>query len=112
MAKLVKDYIEHKIVFYWQNKSSKRISPTFPSLVHAKEWLIDQYFDAYKGPERRRSKIDRRSYQKGDYDLQRNPYSKGRRITDRDISVDLNLADQKISQEIEKTTSSLIFDEN
>lgn len=110
MAKLVKDYIDHKIVFYWQNKTSKRISPHFPSLTHAKEWLIDQYFDKYKGPERRRSKIDRRSLQKEAYHLQRSPFTKGRRITDRPIQVEINLAEQKIAEEIKNCTTELLID--
>ncbi|WP_415903234.1 hypothetical protein ACMXYR_05660 [Neptuniibacter sp. QD29_5] len=97
MAKLVKDYLEHKIVFYWQSEGSKRASPTFPSLIHAKEWLINQYFDSYKGPERRKHKVDRRSLQKGDFSSKRDPYTHGRRITDRPIKVDINLADQKIA---------------
>lgn len=110
MSQLVKDYIDYKIVFYWQNKQSKRISPTFPSLVHAKAWLIDLYFDAYKGPERRESTVDRRSLQQADFHAQRTPYSKGRRITDRPITVDVNLADKKIAEMLKKSTDELLAD--
>ncbi|WP_415904836.1 hypothetical protein ACMXYW_00470 [Neptuniibacter sp. QD48_55] len=99
MEMLIKDYIEDRIVFYWQNKKAQRISPILPCLQHAKEWLIDHYVCRYKGTERRCSKIDRRSFHKQSayLQLQRNPYTQGRRITDRELKAEIDLANQKIS---------------
>lgn len=98
MYKLVKDFESHKIIFYWLDSQSKKISPSLPSIDLAKEWIIDHHFCAYEGPERRSAKIDRRRLDKHDPFSIRNPYSKGRRITDRPIKVHINLADQKIKK--------------
>lgn len=101
MYRLVKDFVKTKIVFYWIDQGDKRVSPPLPSLQHAKEWLIDRYFISYDGPERRRARVDRRLLGKKNDHSKRNPHTQGRRITDRPIKVDLNLAEKKIAKLIE-----------
>lgn len=96
--KLVKDFVKAKIVFYWIDDQDKRVSPPQPSLHHAKEWLVHQHFISYDGPERRKSKIDRRFNGPHNEHNKRNPHTHGRRVTDRPIKVDLNLAEFKISK--------------
>lgn len=98
MYQLVKDFKSHKITFYWLDSKSNKISPFLPSIDLAKEWIINHHFCAYEGPERRKAQIDRRRFEKQDPFNIRSPYSHGRRITDRPIKVDINLADKKIRE--------------
>ena len=102
MYKLVKDFIKGKITFYWIDKKKKPQSPALPSAFHAKEWLINHYFDSYDGPERRKTLVDRRYLEKNKGNSKRNSHTPGRRITDRPIKVDINLADKKIADIIER----------
>ncbi|MGB0204674.1 MAG: hypothetical protein ACPF9K_06450 [Neptuniibacter sp.] len=96
MYQLVKDFHKEKIIFYWIDKNKKRISPPLPSLNHAKDWLIAEQFASYEGNERREPKVDRRRTGKFEANCRRKHQENGRRIPDKPIKVDINIADKKI----------------
>ena len=59
--KLVKDFQDYQFVYFWIDQDEQAVSPTLPTLEHAKEWFTDQHFRTYEGKERRRRKVDRRN---------------------------------------------------
>lgn len=102
--KLVKDLIDHRIVYYW-TVDDHRISPVLASFVLAEEWIAKFYNDSYLGEERRRSHIDRRKLYTA-RDRLRNveilPTSPvGRRVSDKPVKVDIDLAKEKMQKLIE-----------
>lgn len=105
MFKLVKDFKNYQFVYFWIDGNKKIISPLLPTLEHAKEWFTSHHFSLYSGNERRQRKVDRRNIQsKGLEESAEIPFSRripsktGRRASDLNIKVDIDLSEQKISQ--------------
>lgn len=97
MLTLVKDLDNFKIVFYWVSSQKKKVSPTFPTLVHAKEWYTEHMFSAYKGNERRKRVCDRRNPEHFQFDCRRMS-PQGRRFTDKSVKVGIDLVSKKINE--------------
>ncbi|GGB99408.1 hypothetical protein GCM10011352_27000 [Marinobacterium zhoushanense] len=98
---LVKDLIDCRIVFYWLDETGCEVSPELCTFQDAEEWWKALMFERYRGYERRKSIIDRRT----DFEKRQrmdnshrfasiNPY--GRRVTDQPIKVDIDLAAEKL----------------
>lgn len=83
MPKLIKDFKNYQIVFYWYEKGKGRQSPLMPTLNHAEEWLTDWSMAQYKGTERRRR----------DSGTHLN-----RRSTDKALRIDVDLCEQKLNE--------------
>lgn len=103
MPKLVKDLWEDRIVLYWINDEGDRISPHLPSITLAEEWWLLYNKSLHRGQERRHSHIDRRrlDLRRARVETNRKISSirpHGRRATDRQISVDIDLSLHKLSQ--------------
>lgn len=99
MLYLVKDFEDFNFIFYWVDEESHRISQDFPTLEHAKEWFIRYYHEQYQGPERRKRMMDRRKdFRKGEQQFRQIHPSVGRRVTDKAIEVDIDLAKEKLTQ--------------
>lgn len=82
MPKLIKDFRDYQFVYYWYEKGQGRISPLLPTLTHAEDWIILKQRESYAGLERRR---------------RASTPTIGRRSTDAHISVDIDIAAQKIT---------------
>lgn len=52
---LVKDFKNYQFIYYWYSKEQGRISPVFPTLVHASEWCHSYHAGNYHGIERRQA---------------------------------------------------------
>ncbi|MBV1789034.1 hypothetical protein KQ940_13330 [Marinobacterium sp. D7] len=100
---LVKDLIDCRIVFYWLDDAGIQVSAELPTFQDAEEWWKIHIFAQYEGFERRKSIVDRRT----DFEKRQrmdnshrfasiNPY--GRRMTDRPIKVDIDLATEKLAE--------------
>lgn len=102
--KLVKDLVDHRIVYYW-TLDEHRISPLLASFVLAEEWFIKFHNDTYVGEERRRSHIDRRklhNHRKKTEAIAIVPTNPaGRRLIDKPVKVDIDLAKEKMQKLIE-----------
>ncbi|WP_299182821.1 hypothetical protein [uncultured Neptuniibacter sp.] len=97
MFRLVKDFINFQFCYYWIDEATTKVSPDLPTFNHAQEWIISYHFSQYQGPERRKRKVDRRLLDaKKQYSSRRKSTSKGRRITDKPISIDIDLAHKKL----------------
>lgn len=101
--KLVKDFKNYQILFYWLDTKANKASPDMTTLRQAEEWIVDHYFSLYQGKERRQSTIDRRHLKKRQPNGQAVFFSKrkngaqGRRITDHNIEVDIDLSAGKLN---------------
>lgn len=98
---LVKDLSDSGIIFYWIDASGGRISPELATLNLAHEWHQQALFEAYRGPERRVSTIDRRSDRVKRDSMDRNSISSqanpnGRRISDVAAVVKFDLVKEKL----------------
>ena len=100
---LVKDFKKFKFIYYWVDRYSMKVSPDMATFYHAEEWITDYRFSLYKGIERRVSKIDRRKARllrvikgKARFSAKRGGVT-GRRVTDNPVTVDLNLAVEKLN---------------
>lgn len=102
MLKLVKDFIDYQFTYFWVELSgskARRVSKNLPTLEHAKEWFINHHFSQYSGQERRKTKQDQRhnsNIKLSPILCKRNTSSKGRRVTDKPIHVDIDLSIKKI----------------
>lgn len=103
--KLVKDFQDYQFVYFWIDGDKQVVSPLLPTLEHAREWFTDRHFKNYEGQERRRRKVDRRNIHAMDKNdnaeipfSRRVPSKTGRRASDHKISVDIDLAKEKISK--------------
>lgn len=83
MPKLIKDFKNYQIVFYWYEKGKGRQSPLMPTLNHAEEWLQQWGNAQYQGTERRRRSGN---------------MSFSRRSTDKRICVDVDLCEKKLAE--------------
>ncbi|WP_415886460.1 hypothetical protein ACMXYO_00450 [Neptuniibacter sp. QD37_6] len=100
--KLVKDFVEYEIVFYWADENINPVSPTFHSIQHAEEWWKQYLYSQYKGEERRKTMIDRRSNHEKRNRMDKHNFSRhnpqGRRASDKPVSVEIDLFAEKIKQ--------------
>lgn len=95
--KLLRDFIDGRICFYWAAEIGMQLSPLFATRQDAEEWWKTFRFSQYQGPERRCSIYDRRSHTRRRRLVppgQAN--TRGRRETDRLVAVDQDLASEKI----------------
>ena len=103
MLKLVKDYINERTVFYWieNTETLEPISEQFRSFVQAEEWWKGHMFTLFSGVERRKTHVDRRQdlEKREEIDQGKNlrsmSSSSGRRITDLQDKVDIDLHQAK-----------------
>ncbi|WP_415903238.1 hypothetical protein ACMXYR_05680 [Neptuniibacter sp. QD29_5] len=100
--KLVKDFINYEIVFYWADESLTPCSPHLHSITAAEEWWKKYLFSQYQGPERRKSIVDRRSNHDKRNSMDKNQYSRsnplGRRESDKPVKVEIDLFQEKIKE--------------
>lgn len=101
--KLVKDLTDDGIIFYWIDEAGDPISTDLRTLDDAREWRVLYLHNAYQGAERRTSIIDRRyNSEKRQYMEQNHQFargkSQGRREADILVTVDTDLAAQKIKE--------------
>lgn len=99
--RLVKDMQEDRIVYFWTDASNQILSPLLASVPLADEWRVQYLNDNYEGQQRRSSSIDRRRHQhKRDMHQGRGNVSPlfniGRRATDKQAKVALDLAKDKL----------------
>jgi len=101
--RLAKDFKNYQFLYYWFDGQANKISPDMTTFHHAEEWIIDYHFSLYNGTERRKSKIDRRtvnssrqSKRKAIFFSKRERGLHGRRITDRQVHVDIDLSIEKL----------------
>ena len=99
--KLIQDLTSEGIVLYWTGSRAKKLSPDFHNQIEAEEWQKKYHFSQYHGEERRASIYDRRRdelkrefYYAGNRFFRANP--NGRRVTDKPIQVDVDLAHLKL----------------
>lgn len=82
--RLIKALKNDRIVLFWEDLFGEQVSPDLASIPRAQEWWNQFQHQAYKGPERRASSIDRRKlssrsrYTNADI----SQYPDGRRATD------------------------------
>lgn len=102
MLALVRDLKGTRVVYYWIHKTRlERISPIFPNLPIAEEWLLKARHKSYKGNNRRSSFIDRRKLSgiTESSDKRTASHSQpGRRATDKSPRVVLDLAKVKLDE--------------
>lgn len=102
---LVKNLHNERVIFYWVNKTGKRVSPLEHSQSTAEEWWKTFMFSQYNGAERRKTIVDRRACFTTraimDQRTQVATDPVGRRYTDHPIKIDINLYDKKIKQFVE-----------
>ena len=100
MLTLVKDLEDFNIVFYWVDCQKAQVSPSLPTLTHAREWYTEHCFSLYKGNERRQRICDRRTSEHLRWDItgRRNTSQHGRRSSDKPIHIGLDLAKIKINE--------------
>ncbi|MGH1463181.1 MAG: hypothetical protein ACRBB6_14220 [Neptuniibacter sp.] len=103
--KLVKDLYQDRVVYYWvkDEEALERVSPDLHCLVEAEEWWKNWMFASYQGEERRRSIHDRRTDREKRNHLElrlkvNRTAPMGRRVTDKGVSVDIDLATEKLEQ--------------
>lgn len=60
-AHLIRDLVEGKIRYFWEFTSGERASEPLVSYDAAYDWWRQAVHDAYDGPERRTSPLDRRA---------------------------------------------------
>lgn len=97
--KLVKDFRDFRLVYYWINPLKKKIiSPLMPTLLHAAEWRAEYITSAYTGAERRQNKTDRRYADSNDTVGESRNNRGGRRITDNPVSIDYDISVKKIAE--------------
>ena len=60
-AKLIKDFADGRIFYFWEFQTGEAASDSLTSYEDAVEWWRHAVFDAYEGPERRTSYVDRRA---------------------------------------------------
>ncbi|WP_286238277.1 hypothetical protein [Neptuniibacter halophilus] len=107
--RLVKDLHRSSIVYYWNDTDDVMISPHLANLNLAKEWRDTYLFSLYAGEERRRSVIDRRQDESSRRAMDIALYvarirPQGRRITDIPVTVDIDLAADKLSVYLTQST--------
>lgn len=105
MLKLVKDFKDYQFIYYWVDNKGNKQSPNLPTLHHAEDWFLNHKFSEYVGPERRQRTIDRRkdeetsSYtEETNLSYLRRRKQIGRRNTDQDIQIDVDLSAAKIRE--------------
>lgn len=104
MLKLIKDFQDFQFTYFWieiTGDRPKKLSKNLPTLQHAHEWFIDYHHSQHQGLERRVIKQDRRQDSNKKYSpayCSRLSSSKGRRMTDREIRVDIDLAKKKLQE--------------
>lgn len=99
--RLVKDFADYRIFFYWIDSRDNQISPALETLYHAREWFYQHHCNQYAGPERRLRQADRRNQAaaRGAHSSRRasrRANSIGRRLTDQPVHVSADLARGKI----------------
>ena len=82
--KLVKDFQNFQFVYYWHCQEKGKISPTFPTLVHASEWQERYKSTHYQGQERRSRKSAPLDFQ--------------RRESDRPVQINVDVAAAKVAK--------------
>lgn len=100
-VQLVKDLSPSGIVYYWIDEWSEKISPDIPTLQLADEWRTRFVFSKFEGIERRNSFLDRRKDSNQRKELDKNLFHNrlnpvGRRETDEPITIDIDLAVEKL----------------
>ncbi|WP_415885067.1 hypothetical protein ACMXYO_10480 [Neptuniibacter sp. QD37_6] len=101
---LIKDLDNLKIVYYWACPNQGKVSPNLPTLLHASEWFISHNTAKYTGIERRKTMVDRRKQESAavtaemDLVYSRRLKPEGRRITDKELTIDLDLTLDKLSK--------------
>ena len=99
--KLIKDLTSDGVILYWTGTKAKKLSPDFHNQIEAEEWQKRYHLSQYQGEERRVSIYDRRmdEVKRNFYDV-RNRFVRsnpnGRRITDKPVKVDVDLAHLKL----------------
>jgi hypothetical protein len=98
---LVKDLSPSGIVYYWTDELFDKISPDIPTIQLADEWRTRFVFSKFQGIERRHSFIDRRKDNNQRKELDKNLFYNrlnpvGRRVTDGPVSIDMDLAVEKL----------------
>ena len=100
---LVKNLYKGNLVFYWVNNQGKKVSPLASNQTEAEDWWKSYMFSQYENAERRQVVRDRRSLHSTREIVQsrkgQSTISRGRRITDQPISVDIDLFQKKIDEE-------------
>lgn len=98
--KLVKDFDDYQITYYWLDSEGIKVSPNLPTLVHAQEWYLEHNFAQYDGIERRQRKCERRHANtlRTTLRCKRKNSSSGRRSTDKTFSVDIDFSKDKIKK--------------
>lgn len=100
---LVKNLYKGNLVFYWVNNQGKKVSPLASNQAEAEDWWKSYMFSQYENAERRQVVRDRRSLHSTREIVQtrkgQSTISRGRRITDQPISVDIDLFQKKIDEE-------------
>lgn len=100
---LIKDFIDQRIVFYWENTDGKPVSPTLVNLKQAEEWWLNFNFALYEHQDRRKSIHDRRRLheQRAAKHRSRQIHSSspnGRRFTDVDVQVHTDRSRSRLLQ--------------
>lgn len=102
MLTLVRDLQGVRVVYYWINKTEfERVSPTLSSLEEAEEWWLRYLHDSYGNKNRRRSFIDRRHVAGKVKSLEKRNSPKqslGRRLGDKAVKVEIDLAKVKVAE--------------
>ncbi len=96
LLKLVKDIDNDTCIYYWACPEQGKVSPDFPTLLHASKWIEDYQATHYTGKERRQTQIGRRTRgvraESTDQELLFSRRGKqGRRIADQAPVVELDL---------------------
>lgn len=103
--KLIKDLNQNEVVLYWSGAGAEKLSPNLHNLAESEEWWKKYHFSLYQGEERRASIYDRRKdeMKRGFFDTHNRfvrPNPDGRRITDKPVKVDVDLAELKLKLKI------------
>ena len=100
---LVKNLYKGNLVFYWVNNKGKKVSPLASNQAEAEDWWKSYMFSQYENAERRQVVRDRRSLHSTREIVQsrkgQSTISRGRRVTDQPISVDIDLFQKKLDEE-------------
>lgn len=102
---LTKDFCTEtlRIVLYWVDESSEKLSPDFVSIASAHNWWLDYQFGLFEGDERRSSTVDRRWLVNQRIDVSRGTIRHtdapdGRRCTDKPIKVGRDISRVRLLQ--------------
>ncbi|MGH1462057.1 MAG: hypothetical protein ACRBB6_08475 [Neptuniibacter sp.] len=101
---LVKNLYKERVIFYWVDTKGKRVSSVLHTQMAAEDWWKQYMFSQYEGEERRRSVLDRRECSTTRKLVkerkQLDTTEVGRRDTDVDLDVHIDLYQKKIREVI------------